>query len=79
MRMTPCPLSWCLWLRVHAFSQEQGDHTATSLLAPPPCSAGFGAAAFMGPLLQNLCLSKGDNEEACFCLKVCHLPSADVF
>lgn len=33
-------------------------------------SAGFGAAAFMGPLLQNLCLSMGDNEEACFCLKV---------
>lgn len=34
-------------------------------------SAGFGAVALMGPLLQNLCLSKGDNEEACFCLKVC--------
>jgi hypothetical protein len=32
--------------------------------------AGFGAAAFMGPLLQNLCLSMGNNEEACFCLKV---------
>uniref|UniRef100_A0A383VC26 Uncharacterized protein n=1 Tax=Tetradesmus obliquus TaxID=3088 RepID=A0A383VC26_TETOB len=32
-------------------------------------SAGFGAAAFMAPLLQNLCLSKGDNEEACYCLK----------
>jgi hypothetical protein len=32
--------------------------------------AGFGAAAFMAPLLQNLCLSMGDNEEACFCLKV---------
>ncbi|KAF8067212.1 R1 [Scenedesmus sp. PABB004] len=32
-------------------------------------SAGFGAAAFMGPLLQNLCLSQGNNEEACFCLK----------
>lgn len=24
----------------------------------------------MAPLLQNLCLSKGDNEEACYCLKV---------
>jgi hypothetical protein len=23
----------------------------------------------MAPLLQNLCLSLGDNEEACFCLK----------
>jgi hypothetical protein len=34
------------------------------------CPAGFGAAAFMAPLLQNLCLSKGDNEEACYCLKV---------
>jgi hypothetical protein len=32
--------------------------------------AGFGAAAFMAPLLQNLCLSMGNNEEACFCLKV---------
>lgn len=32
---------------------------------------GFGAAAFMAPLLQNLCLSVGNNEEACFCLKVC--------
>lgn len=35
-----------------------------------PVAAGFGAAAFMAPLLQNLCLSMGDNEEACFCLKV---------
>lgn len=32
-------------------------------------SAGFGAAAFMKPLLQNLCLSLGDNEELCYCLK----------
>lgn len=32
-------------------------------------SAGFGAAALMRPLLQNLCLTLGDNEEACFCLK----------
>ncbi|MEW5309696.1 MAG: hypothetical protein WDW38_001561 [Sanguina aurantia] len=31
-------------------------------------SAGFGAAAFMKPLLQNLCLSLGDNEELCYCL-----------
>jgi alpha-glucan,water dikinase len=26
-------------------------------------TAGFGAAAFMKPLLQNLCLSLGNNEE----------------
>lgn len=32
--------------------------------------AGFGAAAFMRPLLQNLALSRGDNEEVCYCLKV---------
>lgn len=32
--------------------------------------AGFGAAAFMRPLLQNLCLSLGNNEELCYCLKV---------
>jgi alpha-glucan,water dikinase len=32
-------------------------------------SSGFGAAAFMKPLLQNLCLSLGDNEELCYCLK----------
>ncbi|KAG1681344.1 hypothetical protein FOA52_007392 [Chlamydomonas sp. UWO 241] len=32
-------------------------------------AAGFGAAAFMKPLLQNLCLSLGDNEELCYCLK----------
>ncbi len=31
-------------------------------------SAGARAAAFMQPLLQNLCLSVGDNEELCFCL-----------
>ena len=41
-------------------------------------SAGFGAAAFMKPLLQNLCLSLGDNEELCYCLKTwqvsSHLP-----
>lgn len=35
-------------------------------------TAGFGAAALMAPLLQNLCLSLGDNEEACFCLKSWH-------
>lgn len=38
--------------------------------------AGFGAAAFMAPLLQNLCLSMGNNEEACFCLKVKHIDGA---
>ena len=32
-------------------------------------AVGSGAAALMAPLLQNLCLSLGDNEEACFCLK----------
>lgn len=40
-------------------------------------AAGFGAAALMAPLLQNLCLSLGDNEEACFCLKAWQgLPSS---
>lgn len=40
--------------------------------------AGFGAAAFMRPLLQNLALSRGDNEEVCYCLKVryCHSHAA---
>lgn len=32
-------------------------------------AVGLGAAALMAPLLQNLALSQGDNEEACFCLK----------
>lgn len=32
-------------------------------------AAGFGASAFMKPLLQNLCLSLGNNEEICYCLK----------
>ena len=31
--------------------------------------AGAGAAAFIAPLLQNLALSLGDNEEVCYCLK----------
>ena len=31
-------------------------------------ASGFGAAALIGPLLQNLCLSTGDNEEAVYCL-----------
>ncbi|EFJ44707.1 hypothetical protein VOLCADRAFT_118653, partial [Volvox carteri f. nagariensis] len=40
-------------------------------------SAGFGAAAFMRPLLQNLCLSLGNNEEICYCLKAWNeLPSS---
>ncbi|GLC33353.1 hypothetical protein PLESTB_000342400 [Pleodorina starrii] len=40
-------------------------------------SAGFGAAAFMRPLLQNLCLSLGNNEELCYCLKAWNeLPSS---
>ncbi len=32
--------------------------------------AGLGAAAFVAPLLLNLALSLGDNEEVCYCLKV---------
>ena len=32
-------------------------------------AAGAHAAALVGPLLQNLCLSVGDNEELCYCLK----------
>jgi alpha-glucan,water dikinase len=40
-------------------------------------SVGFGASALMAPLLQNLCLSLGDNEEACYCLKAWQgLPSS---
>ncbi|GFR47292.1 hypothetical protein Agub_g8979 [Astrephomene gubernaculifera] len=40
-------------------------------------AAGFGAAAFMRPLLQNLCLSLGNNEEICYCLKAWNeLPSS---
>ena len=31
-------------------------------------ASGFGAAALIAPLLQNLCLSAGDNEEAVYCL-----------
>lgn len=37
--------------------------------------AGFGAAAYMRPLLQNLCLSLGNNEEICYCLKVSGWPA----
>lgn len=32
-------------------------------------AAGMGAAAFVGPMLQNLVLSAGDNEELAYCLK----------
>ncbi len=32
-------------------------------------AAGGGAGALVGPLLQNLVLSVGDNEELCYCLK----------
>ena len=32
-------------------------------------AAGSGAGALVGPLLQNLVLSVGDNEELCYCLK----------
>ncbi|KAK9809702.1 hypothetical protein WJX73_007079 [Symbiochloris irregularis] len=32
-------------------------------------AAGGGAGAMIGPLLQNLVLSTGDNEELCYCLK----------
>ena len=36
----------------------------------PRCGvlAGLAAAGLITPLLQNLCLSAGDNEEICFCL-----------
>lgn len=40
-------------------------------------AAGTGAAPLIGPLLANLALSLGDNEEVCFCLKAWEdLPSA---
>ena len=32
-------------------------------------AAGAHAGAMVGPLLQNLVLSVGDNEELCYCLK----------
>ena len=32
-------------------------------------TAGKGASSLVGPLLQNLVLSTGDNEELCYCLK----------
>ena len=32
-------------------------------------SSGRGSAALIAPLLQNLVLSVGDNEELCYCLK----------
>eukprot|EP00887_Chlorella_sp_A99_P007269 scaffold2.g7269.t1 len=32
-------------------------------------AGGTAAAAFVGPLLQNLALSTGDNEEICYCLQ----------
>ena len=32
-------------------------------------AAGASAGALVGPLLQNLVLSSGDNEELCYCLK----------
>ena len=32
-------------------------------------AAGRGASSLVGPLLQNLVLSTGDNEELCYCLK----------
>ncbi|KAK9816496.1 hypothetical protein WJX72_001009 [[Myrmecia] bisecta] len=32
-------------------------------------AAGMAAATLVGPLLQNLCMSVGDNEELCYCLK----------
>ena len=40
-------------------------------------AAGANAGALVGPLLQNLVLSVGDNEELCYCLKAWQaLPSA---
>ena len=32
-------------------------------------ASGRGSAALIAPLLQNLVLSVGDNEELCYCLK----------
>ena len=40
-------------------------------------AAGAHAGALVGPLLQNLVLSVGDNEELCYCLKAWQaLPAA---
>ena len=40
-------------------------------------AAGANAGALVGPLLQNLVLSTGDNEELCYCLKAWQaLPSS---
>ena len=40
-------------------------------------AAGANASALVGPLLQNLVLSTGDNEELCYCLKAWQaLPSS---
>ncbi len=40
-------------------------------------AAGASASALVGPLLQNLVLSTGDNEELCYCLKAWQaLPSS---
>ena len=40
-------------------------------------AAGAHAGALVGPLLQNLVLSVGDNEELCYCLKAWQaLPTA---
>ena len=74
------------WAAEHPPSPSP-SHSLTPDLSPPQvrqaaergvASAGFGAAAFMKPLLQNLCLSLGDNEELCYCLKTwqvsSHLP-----
>ncbi len=50
-----------VWQRLSAYCV----YVCASCGMPP----GFGAAAYMRPLLQNLCLSLGDNEELCYCLK----------
>lgn len=64
-----CTAQWVqLQLGIHTLTHT--THMHSLLVWPVICPAGFGASAFMGPLLQNLCLSMGDNEEACFCLKV---------
>ena len=40
-------------------------------------ASGAGASALVGPLLENLVLSTGDNEELCYCLKAWQdLPSS---
>ena len=45
------------------------ENTVRSAAERGSGASGTGAAALMGPLLQNLVLSAGDNEELAYCLK----------